>query len=96
MSLHPYQILVRPLLTERAAGGAEKPNKEYHFRVALTSNKVQIRRAIEAAFAVKVLKVRTIRMKGKTKQVRAGKLGKRPDWKKTIITLAEGQAINLI
>ncbi len=96
MSRHPYDILLRPVLTEKASAGAERRRRQYVFRVALDANKVQIRRAVEAAFDVRVLNVNTVRMKGKLKRLRTRQPGKRPDWKKAIVTLAEGQEINLI
>lgn len=95
MSLHPYQILVAPLVTERAMKGSDLPEKKVLFKVALGANKIQIRRAVEAAFGVKVIKVNTIRMGGKSKRMGAGRPGKRPDWKKAIVTLAAGQEITL-
>ena len=96
MSRHPYDILVRPMLTERAANGSDLPRPQYTFKVAIDSNKVQIRRAVEAAFNVKVTNVTTMRVKGKRKRLRRREKGKRADWKKAIVTLAEGQEINLI
>jgi large subunit ribosomal protein L23 len=96
MSRHPYEILVRPILTEKASAGAEEPNPNYTFLVHIRSNKVQIRRAIEAAFNVKVKKVNTIRVKGKRKRLRMREQGKRPDVKKAVVTLEKGQTINLI
>ena len=97
MSKHPYQVLIRPLLTEKATNGQELKNPQYHFRVAIDSNKVEIREAVERAFpGVKVTNVNTIRTKGKTKRLRTAKSGKRADWKKAIVTLEEGQSINLI
>lgn len=96
MSRHPYEILVRPLLTERASQGADLPRKKYIFKVAIGANKVQVRRAVEAAFGVKVLKVNTVRMDGKRKRLGQRAEGKRPDWKKAVVTLAEGAEINLI
>jgi large subunit ribosomal protein L23 len=96
MSRHPYEILIRPLLTERASEGGSLPFPKYAFVVAIDSNKVQIRRAIEAAFDVKVKAVTTVRVKGKKKRLRTRKEGKRPDWKKAIVTLEKGQSINLI
>jgi large subunit ribosomal protein L23 len=96
MSRHPYEILIRPLLTERASDGATLTFPKYSFIVAIDSNKVQIRRAIEAAFDVKVKDVTTSRVKGKKKRLRTRKEGKRPDWKKAIVTLEKGQSINLI
>jgi large subunit ribosomal protein L23 len=96
MSKNPYEILVRPLLTEKATDGQGERCPQYSFKVAVGSNKIEIRRAIEAAYGVKVLGVNTIVLKGKRKRLRSAKLGRRPTWKKAIITLAEGQSINLI
>lgn len=96
MSLHPYDILVRPLLTERSSLGGELRYPKYTFVVSMSSNKIQVRRAVEAAFDVKVRNVRTVRVKGKRKRLRIKKLGRRPNWKKAIVTLEEGQSINLI
>lgn len=96
MSYHPYEILLRPILTEKASAGSDLKRPQYVFRVAIGANKVQIRRAVEAAFEVKVLGVNTVRVKGKRKRLRQREKGKRPDWKKAIVMLAEGQEINLI
>ncbi|HOE97221.1 MAG TPA: 50S ribosomal protein L23 [Candidatus Sumerlaeota bacterium] len=96
MSKHPYQILDRPLLTERATDRQTMARPQYTFKVAVDSNKVEIRRAIEQAFNVRVVGVNTIMVKGKRKRLRTAKLGRRPDWKKAIVTLAEGDSINLI
>jgi large subunit ribosomal protein L23 len=96
MSRHPYDILIRPLLTERSGDGSALPKPKYTFVVHIDSNKVQIRRAVEAAFDVKVSDVTTVRVKGKRKRLRTRKLGHRPDWKKAIVTLEKGQSINLI
>lgn len=97
MSKHPYQILIGPLLTERATAAQGNKEPKYSFKVAATSNKVEIRKAIEQAFKVKVVKVNTVLNKGKVKQLRQGQpSGRRPNWKKAVVTLAEGQSINLI
>jgi len=96
MSRHPYDILVRPLVTERAINGADFAKKKYVFKVANDSDKVQIRRAIEAAFGVKVVSVNTSNVGGKKKRLKQKQEGKRPDWKKAVVTLAEGNEINLI
>ena len=96
MSAHPYEILIRPLLTERASDGTGLAKPKYTFKVASSAIKVQIRRAVEAAFGVKVLGVNTINVLGKRKRLRSRQEGKRPDWKKAIITLAKGNKINLI
>ena len=96
MSYHPYEILLRPILTEKASEGSALKRPQYVFRVAIDANKVQIRRAVEAAFEVKVVGVNTVRVKGKRKRLRHREKGKRADWKKAIVMLAEGQEINLI
>jgi len=96
MSKHPYQILVRPMLTEKATDGQGMRQPQYTFIVALGSNKVEIREAVERAFKVRVVKVNTIVNKGKRKRLRTARLGRRPDWKKAVVTLAEGDSINLI
>lgn len=96
MSYHPYEILLCPILTEKASARSDLKRPQYVFRVAIDANKVQIRRAVEAAFEVKVLGVNTVRVKGKRKRLRQREKGKRPDWKKAIVMLAEGQEINLI
>lgn len=93
---HPYNVLIGPLLTEKATEGQGLHHPQFSFKVAIDSNKVEIRKAVETAFKVKVLSVNTIVNKGKRKRLRTARLGRRPDWKKAIITLAEGQSINLI
>jgi large subunit ribosomal protein L23 len=96
MSRHPYRILIGPLLTERATDGQGLAEPKYSFKVANDANKVEIRKAIEQAFSVKVRSVNTVLCKGKRKRMRSSKLGRRADWKKAVVTLAEGDSINLI
>ncbi len=97
MSLHPYQILVRPLLTEKATNGQHEVRPQYTFEVHKSANKVEIRKAVEKAFSdVTVVSVNTIMIKGKKKRLRTAKEGKRRDWKKAVITLKEGQSIQLV
>jgi large subunit ribosomal protein L23 len=97
MSRHPYEILIRPLLTEKATLGAELKRPQYSFKVAVDANKIQIRRAVEAAYPeVKVLSVNTVRLKGKRKRLRQREQGRRATWKKAIVTLKEGQSIDVI
>jgi large subunit ribosomal protein L23 len=89
----PHQVMLRPLLTEKGTRLKEEGN-QYLFRVAVMANKVEIRQAIEQLFKVTVLDVRTTRVRGKTK--RLGRFqGRRPDWKKAIATLKEGDSIEL-
>lgn len=81
-------IILKPIITE-ASMDALQMNK-YTFKVAKNANKVEIAQAVEALFGVKVAKVNTISVKGKMK--RMGRYaGFRPDWKKAIVTLAEGE-----
>ena len=87
------QVLIRPIVTEKTTDMSGQGNK-FVFQVALDSNKVEIRQAVEKFFGVKVLDVRTMRMTGKPKRVRLV-TGRRPDWKKAIVTLAEGEVIDV-
>ncbi len=89
----PHQVVLRPLLTEKGTRLKEEGN-QYIFRVAKTANKVEIREAIEQLFKVTVRDIHTARVRGKVK--RLGRFqGRRPDWKKAIATLKEGDSIEL-
>ena len=89
----PYEVVQRPLLTEKGTRLKEEAN-QYIFRVARTATKIEIKQAVEQLFKVKVAEVRTLRMQGKVK--RMGRFaGRRPDWKKAIVTLKAGQSIEL-
>jgi len=86
-----YDIIRRPLITEKSNIQKDDHN-QYSFEVNRDSNRIEIRRAIESIFNVKVLSVRTLNVKGKVK--RRGKImGKRKDWKKAMVTLTPGQRI---
>ena len=92
MAANPRDILIRPIITEKTSQMMQE--NKYTFQVPLDANKVEIRQAVEAIFKVKVLKVNTIRVLGKTK--RMGKyVGKRSDYKKAIVKLAEDNTIPL-
>jgi large subunit ribosomal protein L23 len=85
--------LVQPLLTEKVTGLREHHNK-IGFLVRRDANRIEIKRAVESALNVKVARVNTMNMMGKTK--RLGKFsGKRPDWKKAIVTLKPGEKLEL-
>lgn len=91
------QIIIRPIYTEKIARLSENENK-YAFEVAKNSNKIEIKAEIEKKFNVKVIDVNTLNQKGKIRQqlTRRGRFyGRRPDWKKAIVTLAEGEKIEL-
>ena len=82
-----YDIIIRPIITERSM--AATAEKKYVFEVAPTAGKIEIKNAVEEIFGVKVAKVNTINYDGKKKRMGAGRPGKRPDWKKAIVTLTE-------
>ena len=90
--MNPGAVVVGPVITEKGTMVNEQGNQVV-FRVHPQANKVEIRRAVEILFKVKVEKVRTSRLLGKTRRV--GKhQGRRPDWKKAYVTLAEGSRID--
>ncbi|MEQ8822251.1 MAG: 50S ribosomal protein L23 [Sumerlaeia bacterium] len=89
---NPYDVLVRPIITERALRGQE--DNKFTFKVAIDASKNDVRSAIEEAFGVKVVSVNTVKTKGKSRRTRYG-IGKKPDVKKAVITLAEGQSLEL-
>lgn len=85
-------ILRQPVITEKATRGSEF--NQVSFYVPQSANKPEIRAAVEAVFKVKVTGVNTVTLKGKKKFFR-GRLGERSDRKKAIVTLAEGQSIDI-
>jgi large subunit ribosomal protein L23 len=87
-----YDLVRSPVITEKATMGSE--HNQVTFRVPLSANKREVKAAIEGLFKVKVTAVNTIRVKGKVKRFR-GTLGQRSDYKKAIVTLAEGQKIDV-
>ncbi|PIQ85896.1 MAG: 50S ribosomal protein L23 [Candidatus Omnitrophica bacterium CG11_big_fil_rev_8_21_14_0_20_45_26] len=93
MSLHLYEIIQQPWITEKGSSMQAKQNK-FQFRVHPKANKNQIKRAVEEIFNVKVLRVHTAQYGGKWKRVRL-EPGKTNDWKKAIVTLKAGQTIEL-
>jgi large subunit ribosomal protein L23 len=90
----PYRILRTPLLTEKCHDLKEKHN-QVAFRVFPGANKVQIREAVEEIFKVKVQRVNVITVAGKVKRL-GRHSGRRPDWKKAIVTLKPGEKLEII
>ena len=89
-----YQIIKKPVITEKATDdGAER--NAYHFRVPVDANKVEIRKAIERLFEVKVKGVNTMVVAGKWRR-RGYTRGQSQTWKKAMVTLAEGQTIDIL
>ena len=87
-----YDVIVSPVITEKATGVGTESGRLQH--VARDASKPEIKRAVEGLFGVKVTAVNTVLRKGKVKRFR-GHLGKQSDVKKAIVTLAEGQAIDV-
>jgi len=87
-----YDIVRTPVITEKATLGSE--HNQVTFRVPLDASKGEIAAAVETVFNVKVKAVNTLRQLGKTKRFR-GFVGKRSDYKKAIVSLAEGQSIDV-
>ncbi|KRT74739.1 MAG: 50S ribosomal protein L23 [Candidatus Rokubacteria bacterium RIFCSPLOWO2_02_FULL_68_19] len=88
------QVVVRPLMTEKSMRLKEEHNT-VTFQVVPDANKVEIRQAVEAIFNVKVSAVRTSTMEGKLKRMGRHQ-GRRPSWKKAVVTLAPGHKIELV
>lgn len=88
----PREVIIRPIISEHTYDRME--DNVYTFEVAKESNKVEIAQAIEAIFNVKVVKVNTINVKAKPKRVRY-QLGKTRIWKKAMVTIAEGDKIEI-
>lgn len=87
-----YEIIRHPVITEKATRLSEF--NQVTFRVPLEATKPEIKAAVEGLFKVKVTAVNTVRTEGKAKRFR-GRPGKRSDHKKAVVTLAEGQSIDI-
>ena len=87
-----FNVILKPIVTEKSTILSE--NNQIVFLVRIDSNKINIKKSIELIYGVKVNSVNIIRVKGKTK-VFKGKVGKRADFKKAIISLPKGQSIDL-
>lgn len=85
--MNARDIIIAPIITEKAV--AALPLKKYTFKVAPNANKIEIAKAAEEIFGVKVKKVNTISMKGSLRRMGRNE-GYTPDWKKAVITLTEG------
>jgi large subunit ribosomal protein L23 len=87
-----YDVIRSPLVTEKSTMASE--NSQVVFKVAMSATKPEIKEAVERLFNVKVVAVNTLIRKGKTKRFK-GVRGQQSDFKKAIVTLAEGQAIDI-
>ena len=96
MSKDPRDIIIAPVVSEKSYALADQANAAYTFKVAPGASKPEIHDAVESIFNVKVLKVNTLNRKGKRKRNRkTGAFGSRPDTKRAIVTLVEGETIDL-
>ena len=90
--MNPYDIIKRPVITEKTNIQKEECN-QVTFEVDRRANRVEIARAVEKIFNVRVEKTRTVQVKGKIKR-RGRILGKRKDWKKAVVSLMSGERID--
>ena len=82
-----YDIIIRPIITERSMNSVAE--KKYVFEVAPNAGKIEIKKAVEEIFGVKVAKVNTMNVPGKAKRMGAARPGRTKDWKKAIVQLTE-------
>ena len=87
-----HDIIISPLVTEKSTIQREGQS-QYSFKVNKRANKIEIKRAVERLFKVKVEEVRTATIRGKVKRL-GRRFGKRPDWKKAVVTVKEGDRID--
>jgi large subunit ribosomal protein L23 len=91
--MEPYDVIKKVLITEKSTLAKDEMNK-YTFAVDRRANKIEIAQAVETLFKVKVVDVHTMNFEGKKKRI--GRIvGRRPNWKKAVVTLAEGSRIEI-
>jgi large subunit ribosomal protein L23 len=91
--MNEYDVVVRPIITEKSSLVKENAN-QYVFEVQRSANKIQIRKAVEKLFKVKVVSVSVVKLQGKQKRV--GRFtGKQPDWKKAYVKLSPKDKITI-
>ena len=92
MSLHPNQVLLAPVVSEKSYGMIDE--RKYTFKVHQDAHKTQVRQAVEELFGVKVQEVNVLKVQSKPKK-RGIHKGRRPGWKKAIVQLREGETIEI-
>lgn len=92
---NPYDIIKRARITEKATALTEKHN-QYVFEVDTKATKLDVQFAVEKIFKKKVASVNTMRVSGKKKRERTANFGRKRNWKKAIVTLRDGESIDLI
>ncbi len=93
MTLHVFQVLRRPIVTEKSTILQDGQNK-YAFEVDLRANKAQVKAAVERSFSVSVLDVNVVMVKGKRKRF-GRRMTSRPSWKKALVSLKAGDKIQI-
>jgi len=92
---NPYEVIKTVLVTEKSSDLVE--TGKYTFRVPRQANKIEVRSAVEQVFNVSVTAVNTCNYQGKSKRTRgSSKMGRRPSWKKAVVTLKAGDEIELL
>ena len=94
MRRDPRSIVLEPIITEKTASRRDSAN-EVAFKVARDANKIEIKKAVETMFGVKVSKVSTMNFGGKPKRERTLGYGRTAGWKRAVVTLGEGEHIDL-
>ena len=89
------KTIIRKLLVSEKGTRLKETANQYLFEVAKDANKIEIKAAVEEAFKVKVTGVRTMNRQGKAKRLRTASYGKTSDWKRAVVTLKDGDSINL-
>jgi large subunit ribosomal protein L23 len=92
MSLHPNEVLLAPVVSEKSYSLIT--DGKYTFKVHKDAHKTQVRQAVEELFEVKVERVNIVKVQSKPKR-RGMTRGRRPGWKKAVVQLAEGQTIDI-
>lgn len=92
--MNSFEVIKTVRMTEKGTTQGEKFN-QYTVVADRRANKIQIRRAVEELFKVKVVRVNTVNVRGKFRRQRTTQAGKAPDWKKALVTLKEGDKISL-
>ncbi|MCG8554928.1 MAG: 50S ribosomal protein L23 [Proteobacteria bacterium] len=93
--MEPERIIKRPLVLTEKGNRLRETQNQYLFEVDRGANKIEIRSAVEALFNVKVKQVRTLNVRGKLRRMGRG-YAKRRNWKKALVSLAEGESIDLL
>ena len=92
--MEPREVIIKPLITEKGTYQTEN-YRVYPFQVKRNASKREIKNAVESIYGVTVTGVRTMNAKGKTRRVRF-RVGRKPGWKKALVTLAEDNTIEVI